>query len=88
MRATRCEQALRRVLAWLRWSGSELNPQMEQAVLRALSDAVAANECDLFAATLCRLTDSGVLPAAVAVQLPCGGPTPALRRSSIGYGSY
>lgn len=81
MRATRSEQALRRILAWLRWSGQELNPQLEQAVLQVLSEAVAAGEADLFEASLRRLEVS---------PLPLRGcsSAPPLRRRSIGYGRY
>lgn len=89
MRATRSEQALRRTLAWLRWSGRELNPQLEQAALQALSEAVAAEEADLFEASMRRLELSGVLQREVGpLSLEGCVPAPPLRRSSIGYGSY
>lgn len=89
MRATHSEQALRRVLAWLRWSGQELTPRLEQAALQALSEAVAAEESELFEATLRRLRKSVVLTSELDTSsLLIGPPYPPLRRSSIGYGKY
>ena len=90
MRATRSEQALRRLFAWLRWSGWELTPELERRALQALAEAVAAGEADLFSTSLRRLQDGGVLPADAAASVieGCPAPTPPLRRSSIGYGSY
>ena len=90
MRATRSEQALRRIFAWLRWSGWELAPELERRVLQALADAVAAGEADLFGASLRRLQEGGVFPADAAASIieDCPAPMPPLRRSSIGYGSY
>lgn len=89
MRATRSEQALRRLFAWLRWSGWELTPQLERSVLQVLAEAVAAGESDLFGASLRRLEECGALPAAAApIMAARTAPTPPLRRSSIGYGSY
>lgn len=89
MRATRSEQTLRRVLAWLRWTGHELGPRLEQAALQALAEAVAAEEADLFGATLRRLRDSaGLMANSDGALLQVGPACPPLRRSSIGYGSY
>ena len=89
MRATSAEQALRRVLAWLRWSGHELSSRLEQAALQALSEAVAAEEPDLFEATLRRLRDNEQLATDYdSAPLLISPARPPLRRSSIGYGSY
>ena len=90
MRATRSEQALRRLLAWLRWSGCELTPELECTVLQVLAEAVAAAETDLFSASLRGLQDCGVLSADAAAPIieGCPAPMPPLRRSSISYGSY
>lgn len=89
MRATRSEQALRRILAWLRWSGQELDPQLEHAVLQALSEAVAAGEVDLFDASLRRIKTSGVLQQGIShLSFEGCAPAPPLRRSSIRYGRY
>lgn len=86
MRATRSEQTLRRVLAWLSWNGRELTPQLEQAVLKALAEAIAAGEADLFGASLQRLQcDDAALTGAAH---NCPKVTPPLRRSSIRYGQY
>lgn len=86
MRATRSEQALRRVLAWLSWSGRELTPQLEQAALQALAEAIAAGETDLFGACLYRLQCGD--PALAGTTCHCPQITPPLRRSSIRYGQY
>ena len=89
MRATRSEQALRRILAWLRWGGQPLTPQLEQAALQALSDAVSVGEADLFGGSLRRLETRGVLQQShSALWLPDCRPAPPLHRSSIGYGRY
>lgn len=88
MRATRSEQSLRRIFAWLRWSGRELNPQLEKAALQALSDAVAAGETDLFGASLRRLENGGVLGEVEPLSVPGFSPAPPLRRHSISYGRY
>jgi len=89
MRATPSEQALRRVLAWLRWSGHELTPRLEQAALQALSEAVAAEESELVEATLRRLRDSAMLTSEPdSPPMLISPPYPPLRRSSIGYGRY
>lgn len=90
MRATHSEQALRRLLAWLRWSDLELTPQLERAALQVLAEAVAAGESDLFGASLRRLQDSGELPGdRVAPSIEAGSAmTPPLHRRSIGYGRY
>ncbi|GGI89639.1 hypothetical protein [Halopseudomonas pertucinogena] len=89
MRATHSEQALRRVLAWLRWSGHELTPRLEQAALQALSDAVAAEESELVEAALRRLRDNAMLTSDLSSRsMLISPPYPPLRRSSIGYGRY
>ena len=90
MRATRSEQTLRRLYAWLRWDGQTLTPALEQAVLQALAEVVAAGEPDLFGACLRELQRGGWLvgSAGNAAGEVCPPPTPPLRRSSIGYGSY
>ncbi len=90
MRATRSEQALRRLFAWLRWSGWELTPELERTVLQVLAEAVAAGEADLFSASLRGLQDWKALPGAAATPTleDCPAPMPPLRRSSISYGSY
>ena len=89
MRATRSEQALRRILAWLRWSGQALTPQQEQVALQALSEAVSAGEADLFGASLRRLEARGALQQEISPLLLHGCRSgPPLRRSSIGYGRY
>ena len=90
MRATRSEQALRRLFAWLRWSDWELTPELECRVLQVLAEAVAVGEADLFGASLRRLQEGGVFPADAAASIieDCPAPMPPLRRSSIGYGSY
>lgn len=89
MRATRSEQALRRILAWLRWNGQALGPQLEQAALQALSEALSAGEADLFGASLRRLEARGVLRQERSARLPHAGiSAPPLRRSSISYGGY
>lgn len=90
MRATRSEQTLRRLFAWLRWSGRELTPALECRVLEVLAETLVAGEADLFSASLRRLRDRGVLPvdAAAPVVDDCPAPMPPLRRSSIGYGRY
>ncbi len=87
MRATRSEQTLRRLYAWLRWDGQRLSPALEQAVLQALAEVVAAGEADLFGACLRELQRGGWLLDGAARQA-CPLPAPPLRRSSIGYGSY
>lgn len=87
MRATRSEQTLRKLNAWLRWSGWEWTPQLEQAVLQALAEAVATEEADLFGASLQLLQRNRAATPAAAIQ-DCPTPAPPLRRSSIGYGSY
>lgn len=86
MRATRSEQTLRRVLAWLSWNGRELTPQLEQAALQALAEAIAADEADLFGASLHRLQSDGLALNTAAYS--CPQVTPPLRRSSIRYGQY
>ncbi|MFA5676885.1 MAG: hypothetical protein WC953_00555 [Pseudomonas sp.] len=90
MRATRTEQALRRILAWLSWAGWELTPPLEQAALQALAEAVAAGEVDLFGASLQRLRRGGALNGAEVDRIADNCPvlTPPIRRSSIGYGRY
>ena len=89
MRATRSEQALRRILAWLCWSGQTLTAQQEQAALQALSEAVSAGEADLFGASLRRLEARGALQQELGpLLLHCSRSAPPLRRSSIGYGRY
>ncbi|MFA5495932.1 MAG: hypothetical protein WC247_14275 [Porticoccaceae bacterium] len=80
MRATTTEITLRRVLAWLRWSGLDITPQLQRQVLQAMTDALADNPPDLFGACLGRLAaDTGLPPRATA---------PALSRGSIAYGDY
>lgn len=90
MRATRSEQTLRRVIAWLRLAGWELTPSLEQAVLQALAEAVASGDADLFGTSLRLLQRDGVLSVdtRMAAVQDHSVPTPPLRRSSIGYGSY
>lgn len=90
MRATRSEQTLRRLLAWLRWSGRELTPELEYTVLQVLAEAVAVGETDLFSAGLRGLHNCGALPGDIAAPIieDCPAPMPPLQRSSISYGSY
>lgn len=86
MRATRSEQTLRRLFAWLRWSGQELTPQLEQAILQTLAEAVEAGAQDLFGVCLCTLQERGLVTRPGPVRVPMI--SPPLHRSSIGYGSY
>lgn len=88
MRATPSEQALRRILAWLRWAGWTLTPQLQQAVLQALTDSIAAQQADLFGASLQLLRQRGMLPEPPPAQLRCPPLAPALQRGSIAYGDY
>lgn len=90
MRATGSEQTLRRILAWLRFSGRELTPQLEQAALQALAQAVASGEPDLFGTSLRRLQGDDLLTdvSRADAMVPARIATPPLRRGSIAYGSY
>ncbi|WP_193074050.1 hypothetical protein [Pseudomonas sp. FME51] len=93
MRATVSEVALRRVLAWLRWAGQELTPDLERAALQAMADSVAEGSADLFGACMQHLQDSGELASAdrgatTGRHNPTAPVAPPLRRGSIGYGDY
>jgi len=88
MRATASEQALRRILAWLRWAGWRLTPELQQAVLQALADSTAAQQPDLLGASLRLLQQRGMLPEPAPVQVRCPPLAPALQRGSIAYGDY
>ena len=90
MRATGSEQTLRRILAWLRFSGWELTPQLEQGALQALAEAVASGDPDLFGASLELLQRDPALAADPGDDSlsPHRSTPPRLRRASIAYGSY
>ncbi|SDR78579.1 hypothetical protein SAMN05216198_0408 [Halopseudomonas litoralis] len=93
MRATVSEVALGRVLAWLRWAGRDLTPDLERAALQAMADSVAEGSTDLFGACMQRLQAGGELAAAdrrapPGSQCPAASVAPPLRRGSIGYGEY
>ncbi|PRB77483.1 hypothetical protein [Pseudomonas sp. MYb185] len=88
MRATTAEHALRRVLAWLRWAGWELTPELQQAVLQALADSIAAQQGDLFGACLQALQQRGLLQRQGTSDTVCPPLVPPLQRGSIGYGEY
>ena len=90
MRAAVSEVALRRVLAWVRWAGQELTPDLERAALQAMADSVAEGSADLFGACMQRLQDSGALASVDLVnrQISTAPVVPPLRRGSIGYGDY
>lgn len=92
MRATVSEVALRRVLAWLRWAGRDLTPDLERAVLQAMADSATEGSADLFSACLEHLQASGALAAADRRAITGGGlsapAAPPLQRGSIGYGEY
>src|SRR5690554_7306232 len=70
MRATRSEQTLRRLFAWLRWSGQELTPELEQAILQTLAEAVEAGAQDLFGVCLCTLQERGLVTRPGPVRVP------------------
>lgn len=90
MRAALSEVALRRVLAWLRWAGQELTPDLERAALQAMADSVAEGSADLFGTCMQRLQDSGELASAdpAGRPIPAASVVPPLQRGSIGYGDY
>lgn len=93
MRAAVSEVALRRVLAWLRWAGRDLTPDLERAALQAMADSVAEDSADLFGACMQRLQANGELAAAdrltaIGNPYPAAPVAPPLRRGSIGYGDY
>lgn len=85
MHATASEITLRRVFAWLRWSGQDITPHMQQQVLRALADTLQAEAADLFGGCLERLCYQ--IPSPTAVP-PAEIMAPPLRRGSISYGEY
>jgi hypothetical protein len=76
----KCEQALARVLAYLRGMDIPLTVDTSIAALKLVEEALAASEADLYGYIMDRLPERFALPE---LQLP--PLTPPIRRGSIGY---
>lgn len=80
MNGVKCEQALARVLAYLRGLDIPLTVDASIAALKLVEEALAANEADLYSHIMDRLPERFALPE---LQLP--PLAPPIHRGSIGY---
>lgn len=85
MRATASEIALRRVLAWLRWTGHDVTPDIERQAMQAMAEVMAIGASDLFGGCLERLGYQPQSPLVISELAPIA---PPMRRGSIRYGDY
>lgn len=85
MRATASEIALRRVLAWLRWTGHAVTPDIERQAMQAMAEVMTLAKSDLFGGCLEHL---GYQPQAPLISSDFPPMMPPMRRGSIIYGDY
>lgn len=83
MHPTRSEVALRRLLAYLGWSGVAITPEVERCALETVAQALDSDESELIAACMQRLAQHAPAP-----QRAVGVVAPPIRRGSIAYGDY
>lgn len=83
MNGVKCEQALARILAYLRGMDVPLTVDASIAALRLVEEALATNETDLYGYIMDRISERFTLPE---LQLP--PLTPPIRRGSIGYANH
>ncbi|QIB51068.1 hypothetical protein [Pseudomonas sp. OIL-1] len=83
MQPIRAEIALARVLAYLQWTGVNIDAGVERQALRIVAEALEADAPDFFQACMEMVKERfELLPAGVPV------PAPPICRGSIGYGTH
>ena len=83
MQPIRAEVALARVLAYLQWTGVEIDAAIERQALGIVAEALEADAPDFFLACMEMVRDRFELhPAAVPTSAP------PINRGSIGYGQH
>lgn len=83
MQPIRAEIALARVLAYLQWTGVEVDTCVERKALRIVEEALDADVPDFFQACMEMVRERFELsPATVPT------PAPPICRGSIGYGTH
>ncbi|WP_150302771.1 hypothetical protein [Pseudomonas saliphila] len=83
MQPIRAEIALARVLAYLQWTGVNIDAQVERQALSIVAEALETDAPDFFQACMERTKERFELSQA-AVPVP----SPPICRASIGYGVH
>lgn len=83
MQPIRAEIALARVLAYLQWTGVNIDANIERQALSIVAEALEADAPDFFQACMEMVKERFELSHAVVPM-----PAPPICRGSIGYGSH